>query len=78
MDGRRGIHKGERKVYSPVRVGTQTKDVVDTRWVLSWKEVDGGETVKARLAAKGYQDPDLLVGNVDIAGCVSRRPHIRN
>ena len=43
------------------------------RWVLAWKEVDGEKTAKARLAASGYQDPDLRMGNVDVAGCVSRR-----
>ena len=31
------------------------------------------KTVKARFVAKGYQDPDPRNGNVDIAGCVSRR-----
>ena len=46
---------------------------MDTRWVLTWVEVDGVETVKARLVAKGYQDPDFRMGNVDIAGYVSRR-----
>ena len=41
-------------------------------------EVEGEKTVKAGLVAKGYQDPDLRMGNVDIAGRVSRRsPHFR-
>ena len=36
------------------------------------------ETAKARLAAEGNQGPDLRTGNVDIAGCVSRRlPHLQ-
>ena len=42
---------------------TQAKDIVDTRWVLTWKEVDGRKTVKARFVAKGYQDPDLRDSN---------------
>ena len=41
--------------------------------MLTWKEVDGQKTAKARLAVKGYQEPDLRMGNVDIACCVSRR-----
>ena len=46
--------------------------------MLTWGEVDGEETVKALLAAKRYQDPDLPIGNVDIAGCASRRsPHLQ-
>ena len=47
--------------------------MVDTRWVLARKEVDGAKTAKARLVAEGYQEPDLREGNVDGAGCVSHR-----
>ena len=61
------------KVSSPERMGAQSKDSADTRWVLTWKEVDGLKTAKAQSAARGYQDPDLRMGNVDIAGCVSGR-----
>ena len=53
--------------------GAQSKDPVVTRWALPWKEVDGGKTAEARLVAKGNQKPDLRMGNVDSAGCVSRR-----
>ena len=59
--------------FSLVKLGTQLKDSGDTRRVLTWKEVEGGKTVTARLVAKGYQDSDLRKGNVDIAGYVSRR-----
>ena len=62
------------KVYSPVQIGTQTKDVVDTRWVLTWKETDGNRTDKARLVAKGYQGPDLRDGNRANAAWVSGVP----
>ena len=66
------------RVLSPKKSGTQSKDLVDARWVLTRKEVDGEKTAKARLVAKGYQDPDLRKGNVVIAGCVSRRsPHLQ-
>ena len=64
--------------FSPAQPGTQPKDLVDTRWVLAWKEVEGEKTVKSRLETTGYQDPDLRMGNVDIAGCVIRRySHLR-
>ena len=52
-------------------MGARTKDVADTRWVLTWKEVEGTKTAEARSAAKGYRDPDLEDGNVGISGCVS-------
>ena len=61
------------RVFSPEKSGAQSKYLVDTRWALTWREVDGEKTVNARLVAKGYQDPDLRMGNLDIAGCVSRR-----
>ena len=60
------------KVSSPVKMGAESKEMVDTRWVPTRKEVDGVWTVRARTMAKGYQDPDPSNGNVDIAGCVSR------
>ena len=63
---------GDFRVLSPVNSGTQSKDLVDTRWVPAWKEDDGEKTVKARLAAKGFRDPDLRIENADTAGCVSR------
>ena len=47
--------------------------MVDTRRVRTREEVHGANTEKARLEAKGYQGPDLLGGNVDIAGRVGRR-----
>ena len=40
--------------------------------------MDGVKSVKARLAAKGFQDPDLKEGLVETSGCVSlRSPHLR-
>ena len=36
-----------------------SKQLVPTRWVLTWRMVDGRKRAKARLVAKGYQDPDL-------------------
>ena len=50
-----------------------SKAIVGTRWVLTWKIVDQTKNAKARLAAKGYQDPDLKEGPVETAGRVSLR-----
>ena len=67
------MHRNSSEGFSPGLMGTQTRDVVDARWVLTWKVMEGQRTVKASLVAKGYQDPDLRDGDVDLAGCVSRR-----
>ena len=64
---------GKFQVFSPVPFGTVTKDVVDTRWVLTWKDLEGKRTVKARLVARGFQDPDLAAGLVDTSSRVSVR-----
>ena len=57
-------------------MGSQSKDVADTRRVFTWREVEAAKTVKARLAAKGNVAFDLRKGNVAFAGCVWRRsPH---
>ena len=35
--------------------------VVSARWVLTWKETEGGgPRAKARLVLRGFEDPDLL------------------
>ena len=60
-------------VFSSVDDGSVTKKIIDSRWVLTWKMVDGVKKVKARLVAKGFQDPDLTEGLVDTSGCVSLR-----
>ena len=66
------------RVSPTVETGTESMEMVDRRWVLTWKEVDGVKTARARLVAMGYQDPDLRNGDVDIACCVSRRSsHLR-
>ena len=49
------------------------RDIAGTRWVLTWKSVEGRRTVKARLVARGFQDPDLAAGLVDTSSCVSHR-----
>ena len=61
------------RVFSPCEPEKCNKSVVGTRWVLTWKVVDGVKTVKARLVAKGYQDPDLQEGLVETSGSVSLR-----
>ena len=50
----RGLDARERFRFSPTeKSGTQGANLVDTRWVLTWKEFDSGKTVKARLVARG-------------------------
>ena len=64
----RGLDTWEHcRVFSPAKWGTQYGDLVDTHWVLTWKEFDGEKRAKARFAAKGYQDSDLCIGVVDTA-----------
>ena len=45
--------------FKPIKAGEAGKTAVDTRRVLLWEMVGGVETVKARLMAKGFQDPDM-------------------
>ena len=61
------------QVSSPVLWKNVAKDIVDTRWVLTWKSAEGRRTAKARLVARGFQDPDLAAGLVDTSSCVSLR-----
>ena len=65
-------------VFERRRDGNVSKQIARTRWVSTWRMVDGRKSVKARLAAKGYEDPDIREGIVDTSGCVSiRSPHLR-
>ena len=61
------------KVPKPVRAGTPSKLIPDTRWVLTWKMAEGAKYVTACLVAKGYQDCDLETGLVETSGSVSLR-----
>ena len=61
------------KVFSSVKESDISKTVIDSRWVSTWKMVDGIKKAKARLVAKRFQDPDLTEGLVDTSGCVSLR-----
>ena len=54
-------------------MGAPAGEDVDNRLALTLKEVEGETAAEARLVARGYQDPDLRGGDVDAAGCVSRR-----
>ena len=44
-EGIRGMGAVENGRFA--KMGTQPKDLVATRWVLTWKKVDGAKTVKA-------------------------------
>ena len=48
--------------FSPHEASRVQKQIVETRWVLTWETLGGKECVEARLVAKGYQDPDLKDG----------------
>ena len=60
-------------VYEPRKTGNVSKQLVHTRWALTWKMADGQASVKARSVAKGYPDRVLQAGDVDTSGCVSLR-----
>ena len=47
------------RVSGTSKVGDISKAVVNTRWVLAWKLVDGRKCVKGCQAAEGFRDPDL-------------------
>ena len=61
-------------VFESRRDREVSNQVARTRWVLTWKMADGQKSVKARLAAEGYQDPDFQEGIKGASGCVSLRP----
>ena len=44
---------GESNVFGPAEAGNLSESVVDTRWVLLWKMVEGEIHVKAHLAGYG-------------------------
>ena len=50
---------GKFDVYAQRNACHFSKKAAQTRWVLTRKMVDGEKCVKARVAAKGVQDPDL-------------------
>ena len=59
------------ELFQPLRGRAPPKSIADTCWGPTRKMVDGKKDVKARLAEKGYQNPDLKDGSVDISRCVS-------
>ena len=65
-------------VLRPTEKECVSKSAVDTYQGPAWRMVDGAKNVRARVAAKGLQDPDLREGVADTLGCVSIRPsHLR-
>ncbi len=49
----------------------QARNIIDTRWVLKWKYVDGERTIRARLTVRGFKDREgHLVAT--FAGTVTR------
>ena len=64
---------GAFNVFAPTAYANFKKTIVGTRWVLTWKVIEGKASVKARLVVGGLQDPASLQGLVATAGCVSIR-----
>ena len=65
-------------VFEPRRACNVSKQIAQTRWIPTWKIAAGRKSAKARLAAKGDQDPDHQEGAVDTSRCVSlRSPPLR-
>ena len=60
-------------VLEPSQEQDVLKKVVQTRWVLAWKMMEGAKIINVRSASKGYQGPDLKEGVPDASGCVSLR-----
>ena len=61
------------KVFRPLQEGSISKAAVNTKWAPTWKMVGGRKGAKARLAVKGYEDPDMKGGNMSTSGRVSIR-----
>ena len=58
-------------VCEPRKQQNVSEQIAQTRWVITWKMVDGRRNVKARLVATGHQDPDRLEGIAETSGRVS-------
>ena len=54
------------------RARKESKNLVDTRWVLTWKQIEGVRSVKARLTMRGFkdmqQDLETFAGTTSRAG----------
>ena len=53
------------KVSEPVRIAEPSGTIVGTRWVITWKTVEGKRDVGARFVTMGHQDPKLKTGLVE-------------
>ena len=65
-------------MFGHVKGSAPSKSIVETRWAIFRKMVDGKEDVKARLVARGYQgrvQKDGSVGASRSASC--RSPHLQ-
>ena len=49
---------GKFDVYTQRNSCNASKNIAQTRWVLTWEMADREKSVKARMAAEGSQDPD--------------------
>ena len=53
------MRENSSKAFQPLKEEGNSKAVVSTRRVPTWKIVGGNNRVEARLVVKGFQDPDL-------------------
>ena len=64
------------KVSSPVKIGAKPKQMVDKRWVLTWREPGEAKTVEARFAesahwkrsSSGLRESQIAPFTADIPG----------
>ena len=76
------VHEGKRQeleawekfeVFLPLHECKVQKQMVDTRWVTTWKMVGCKTCAKVCMVATGLQDPGLKDGLVNTSGCFSLR-----
>ena len=53
-------HQVREKIFSPVMTGAQPKDLGDTRYVITWKEVDGKKKEKRAIERKRREITDQV------------------
>ena len=65
-------HQGASPV-SVVPESTASKRPISMRWVITFKWVDNKRGVKARLVARGFEDPALRTGSLGVGACMAAR-----
>ena len=50
-----------------------SREPITMRWVITHKQGAEGMTVKARLVARGFQDPAVKAGSLGVGACMAAR-----